>query len=325
VGKVGSARETRTGLARRGSGIGQRQRVASEPRPRPLKGAPNVVGTPSIVGTPVWVVAQLGVLGAAETDGVAGGLMPPRGVSELITGAEEVGLRATDGGLRPPPPSSVEPSGIPTGPTVEPGPIVEAMGGDAILDAAQTPGALTAIPPPSKSRGLDIPVTELPMAADAPVGVAFAMPADVAVIGLPMAADAGVGEAPAHVAPIMGAAPDVVGLTPGVASSVAPRGIPACATAHWQCQAETSCQAPGAGDVYAGLCMRSAAAQERCRGTGNQGGRKRTSVHHDDYPLYHGRRPQQVTAAAEALPFGLHQSRMPAGLARRRTPAAAFR
>jgi hypothetical protein len=104
------------------------------------------------------------------------------------------------------------------------------------------------------------------------------------------------------------------------------RGESQCARpAHWECQAGTSCQAPGGGDVHAGLCMRSAAAQERCRGTGNQGGRKRTSVHHDDYPLYHGRRPQQVTAAAEALPFGLHQSRMPAGLARRRTPAAAFR
>src|SRR5260370_14120975 len=38
-----------------------------------------------------------------------------------------------------------------------------------------------------------------------------------------------------------------------------------------------------------------------------------------------GRRPQQVTAADEALPFGLHQSRMPAGLARRRTSAASFR
>jgi hypothetical protein len=199
------------------------------------------------------------------------------------------------------------------------------MGGDAIVDAAQTPGALTAIPPPSKSRGLDIHVTELPMAADAPVGVAFAMPADVAVIGLPMAADAGVGEAPAHVAPIMGAAPDVVGLTPGVASSVAPRGIPACATAHWECQAETSCQAPGGGRRSCGLVHAQRRSQKRCRGTGNQGGRKRTSVHRDDYPLYHGRRPQQVTAAAEALPLGLHQSRTPAGLARRRTPAAAFR
>src|ERR1700760_4494518 len=37
-----------------------------------------------------------------------------------------------------------------------------------------------------------------------------------------------------------------------------------------------------------------------------------------------GRRAQQVSAAAEALPFCLHQSRMPAGLARRRTSAAVF-
>src|SRR6202022_3542767 len=36
-----------------------------------------------------------------------------------------------------------------------------------------------------------------------------------------------------------------------------------------------------------------------------------------------GRRHQQGTAADEALPFGLHQSRMPAGLARRRSSAAA--
>jgi hypothetical protein len=36
--------------------IDQRQRVASAPRPRPLKGAPNVVGTPAIVGTPCWTV-----------------------------------------------------------------------------------------------------------------------------------------------------------------------------------------------------------------------------------------------------------------------------
>ncbi len=45
-----------------------------------------------------------------------------------------------------------------------------------------------------------------------------------------MAADAGDGEAPKHVTPIMGAAPDVIGLTPGVASSVAPMGIPVCPT-----------------------------------------------------------------------------------------------
>src|SRR6266516_2293520 len=119
------------------SEVGQRQRVASMPRAKPVKGAPNVVGTPAIVGIPLWVVAHVAVLGAA--DGVEGGVMPLRGVSELVTGADGFGLRATDGGLRPPPPSSVEPSGIPTMPTDEPGPMDEAKGGDA---AAQVPGAL---------------------------------------------------------------------------------------------------------------------------------------------------------------------------------------
>jgi hypothetical protein len=45
----------------------------------------------------------------------------------------------------------------------------------------------------------------------------------------------------------------------------------------------------------------------------------------DPLQAYQSRRPQQVIAAAEALPFCLHQSRMPAGLARRRTSAAASR
>src|SRR5262252_7715296 len=190
--------------------IGQGQRVASRLRAKPVKGAPNVVGTPAIVGTPVSVVAHVGVLGAADTDGFEGGVMPLRGVSELVTGADGFGLRATDGGLRPPPPSSVEPSGIPARPTDEPGPIDEARGADAVADAAQAPGALAAIPPPSKSVGLDSP------------GIELAMPADAPVIGPPTPADAGADEAPAHGAPIKGAAPDVVGLTPGVASSVAP-------------------------------------------------------------------------------------------------------
>src|SRR5262249_14058481 len=100
-------------------------------------------------------------------------------------------------------------------PTDDPGPMDEAKGGDA---AAQVPGALALIPPPSKSAAPDNPV------------IALAVPADAPVIGLPMAADAGADEAPAHIAPIMGAAPDVVGLTPGVASSVAPRGIPVSPT-----------------------------------------------------------------------------------------------
>src|SRR6516165_5698185 len=84
------------------------------------------------------------------------------GASELVTGADGFGLRATDGGLMPPLPSSVEPSGIPAGPTDEPGPVDEARGGDAVADAAQAPGALAAIPPPSKSAGLDSPVSSLP-------------------------------------------------------------------------------------------------------------------------------------------------------------------
>jgi hypothetical protein len=181
------------------------------------------------VGTPVWVVGHGGALCAVDIDGVEGGVMPPRAGSELITGAEGFGLRATDGGLRPPPPSSVEPSGTPTGPTVDPGPIDEAKGEDAVADAAQVPGAFAVIPPPSKSAVLDSPGIELSMPADAPV-VEPPIPADVAVVEVAMAAGAGADDAPAHVAPIMGDAPDVVGLTPGVASSVAPMGIPVCPT-----------------------------------------------------------------------------------------------
>src|SRR6516165_3507161 len=145
------------------SEIAQRQRVASMLRAKPVKGAPNVVGTPAIVGIPAWVVAHVAVLGdvARGADGLESGLVP-RGASELVTGADGFGLRATDGGLMPPLPSSVEPSGIPAGPTDEPGPVDEARGGDAVADAAQAPGALAAIPPPSKSAGLDSPVSSLP-------------------------------------------------------------------------------------------------------------------------------------------------------------------
>src|SRR5262247_289079 len=172
------------------SETGQRQRVASRLRARPVKGAPNVVGTPAIVGIPLWVVAHVAVLGDVARD--AGALergLVPRGVSELVTGADGFGLSATDGGLMPPLPSSVEPSGIPARPTDEPGPIDEAAGAGAVADAAQAPGALAAIPPPSKSEGLDSSGIELPMLADAPV------------IGLPTPADAGADEAPAHAAP----------------------------------------------------------------------------------------------------------------------------
>jgi hypothetical protein len=235
------------------SEIGQRQRVASKLRAKPVKGAPNVVGTPAMVGIPVWVVAHVGVLGAVDTDGVEGGVMPLRGGSKLITGAERFGFRATDGGLRPPPPTSVEPSGIPAGPTVDPGPMDEAKGGDAVADAAQVPGAVALMPPPSKSAVLDSPVIELPVPADAPV-IGLPMPADAPVIGPPMPADTPADEAPAHDAPIMGAAPDVVGLTPGVASSVAPRGIPVCPTGALEMPSGDVMPSAGRGETFMRAC-----------------------------------------------------------------------
>jgi hypothetical protein len=210
------------------------------------------------VGTPVWVVGHGGVLCDVERDGLEG-VVVANGGSKLITGAEGVGLRATDGGLRPPPPSSVEPSGIPTMPTVDPGPIDEAIGGDAVADAEQVPGAVAPIPPPSKSAVLDSPGTELPMPADA---AEPPIPADAPVIGLPIPVDAvvvlpmaaGADEAPAHVAPIMGAAPDVVGLTPGVASSVAPRGIPVCPTGALGMPSGDVMPSAGRGETFMRAC-----------------------------------------------------------------------
>jgi len=231
--------------------IGQGQRVASAPRVRPVKGDPNVVGTPLIVGTPVWVVGHEAMLCGVESgaDGLEG---VGRGVSVMV-GADAFGLRATDGGLKPPPPSSVEPSGIPTTPTDDPGPIDEASGGDAVADAAQAPGALAAIPPPSKGAVPDVPVTDTPMPADAPV-TGLPMSADVPVSELPMTADGGADETPLHVAPSMGDAPDVVGLTPGVASSVAPRGIPVCPTGAFGMPSGDVMPSDGRGEVLVRAC-----------------------------------------------------------------------
>lgn len=211
----------------------------------PVLGAPNVVGVPVIVGTPFWVYGHVGVL-SAEIDGVEGGVMPLRGVSKLSAGANGLGLSATDGGLRPPPPISVEPSGMPTGPTDEPGPIDEASGTDAVADAAHAPGAVAVMPPPSKAAYA--PVAGVPAAVEAPI------PADAPVIGLDVMADAGAGEAPAHVAPIKGEAPNVVGLTPGVASSVAPMGIPVCPTGALGMPSGEVIPSGGRGDTFRGAC-----------------------------------------------------------------------
>jgi hypothetical protein len=127
-------------------------------------------------------------------------------------------------------------------PTDDPGPIDEAIGGNAVADAEQVPGAAAIIPPPSKSALPEPPAVELPMALGA------------TIIELPMAADAGADEEPTHVVPIMGAAPDVIGLTPGVASSVAPMGIPVCPTGAFGMPRGDVMPSAGRGETFMRVC-----------------------------------------------------------------------
>jgi hypothetical protein len=75
---------------------------------------------------------------------------------------------------------------------------------------------------------------------------------DVPVVELPMAADGGVDET--HVAPSIGEAPDVVGLTPGVASSVAPRGTPVCPTGAFGMPSGDVRPSGGRGELLRGAC-----------------------------------------------------------------------
>src|SRR5712671_7844557 len=141
----------------------------------------------------------------------------------VIKGANGLVVRATDGGLRPPPPISVEPSGIPTRPTDDPEPIPPPNGADAAGPAKellpvkpQAPDAVPVMPqapdavpvmPPAPDA---VPVMPPPSNVDVPV------PEDVPGIEPPT---------PEHVVMMpVGDAPDVIGLTPGDASSVAPKG-----------------------------------------------------------------------------------------------------
>jgi hypothetical protein len=141
-----------------------------------------------------------------------------------------VGVTSTAGGLRPPAPSSVEPIGTPSRLTDDPEPIP--VGDEADIAgpakelppiAAQAPDVVPVMPPPSKVEVEldvpgDVPVIELPMPDVMPT-LELPIPKDVCGIEPPM---------PAHCA--MAPVPDAVGLTPGAASSVAPRGVPAGAT-----------------------------------------------------------------------------------------------
>jgi hypothetical protein len=75
---------------------------------------------------------------------------------------------------------------------------------------------------------------------------------DVPVVELPMAADGGVDET--HGAPSIGEAPDVVGLTPGVASSVAPRGTPVCPTGALGMPSGDVMPSAGRGETFRRAC-----------------------------------------------------------------------
>jgi hypothetical protein len=123
-------------------------RSNAEPKALPVKGVPKafaVVSRVPPVGIPVAVVVHGAVLPDFETgaDGLEGGITT-RGVS-VVKGANGFVVRATDGGLRPAPPISVEPNGMPTGPTDELDPIPvpdEAIGADPAKEpplAAQVP------------------------------------------------------------------------------------------------------------------------------------------------------------------------------------------
>jgi hypothetical protein len=140
-----------------------------------------------------------------------------------------LGGKMTGGGLRPPAPSSNEPSGIPTRPTDDTEPIPAGDEADAAGPAnellpivGQAPDAVPVMPPPSKTEvepavpAVDVPVIELPMP-----DIVFepAAPKDVCGIEPPM---------PAHCA--MTPVPDIAGLRPGDESPVAPSGMPVGAT-----------------------------------------------------------------------------------------------
>jgi hypothetical protein len=145
----------------------------------------------------VWHVAVLpGVeTGADELEGGVRG----RGVG-VIEGANGFVVRPPDGGLRPPTAISVEPIGMPTGPT-----------------DADDPG-----PMPDDAVGADPATEPPPLVAQGPIALPVTPPPSNSAVGAP--ADAPAADAP-HVTGLTGDTPEINGLTAGAASSVAPMGI----------------------------------------------------------------------------------------------------
>lgn len=150
------------------------------------------------------------------------------------TGADGLALKMSGSGLRPPAPSSVEPIGIPTRPTDDSEPIPVGDEADAdgppkevLAVVAHVPDAVPAVPPPSNTAvevddvALDVSPTFVPDVVPVELG---GVPKDACGSEPPM---------PEHKLVVVGTCgdvPDVIELTPGDASSVAPRGMPAGAT-----------------------------------------------------------------------------------------------
>jgi hypothetical protein len=157
----------------------------------------------------------------------------------------ELGVGMVGTGLRPPAPSSVEPKGTPIRPMVDAEPIVGEEADPAgpakelIPVSGQVPDALPAVPPPSNTvLEVEVPGVEMPVPTEVPVAELpmsddeLPMPDDIPVAGLPGPNDVSGIEPPkprhpeaVAVAGPSGDAPDVIGLRPGEANSVAPRGM----------------------------------------------------------------------------------------------------
>ena len=157
-----------------------------------------------------------------------------QGVPRVESGVGGLEIRTSGGGLRPPTPSSVEPSGMPTRPTCDPNPIP--VGDEADDDGpavgllavvVQVPDAFPVVPPPSKIvLEPELPVADIPELKEVP-GIELAMPEAACGIDPPILEQLVMlpGAGP------NGDAPNVNGLTPGDESSVAPMGMPARGTA----------------------------------------------------------------------------------------------
>jgi hypothetical protein len=159
-------------------------------------------------------------------------------------------------GLRPPAPSSVDPGGIPTRPTVDPAPIpvadeADAAGSaeEALLVDGQVPDAVPATPPPSNAVvAIEVPALEMPVPDDVPdmeppmpddelpaPGAETPAPDPVTEVPGPNDDSAIEPPMPRHPDMVGVAGPsvditDVIGLTPGDGSSIAPRGTRAGGT-----------------------------------------------------------------------------------------------